>query len=271
MDAWRFSIDQRTWERLEDPPESLFRSTLVRFGDEALVFGGTSGGGEENDRLWKWGLSDGSWTAMEGAPGGRYKAAAEVVGEDVWMLHGGRTDDSGEEQTLSDAWLHSPQSGIWDEVTPAEDPGPRTRHALAWDGEATLWLQGGIDDDNTRHEDVWSFDLDTRTWTGVPASGEGPGVRASHSMVFFDGDLIVWGGRGDDDTVWAFDTLDHSWRRLAEGGPAGRDAQVTDLHDGLLYIMGGDPSDDETLPSFVNDVWVLDIADGTWEELWAIE
>jgi len=268
LDAWRFDLAARHWAPMSAPPESLFRSTLARSGDEAYVFGGTASGGDENDRLWRWDLVEDSWTQLEGAPTGRYKAAAVAIGEGAWLLHGGRNDDSGEDATLSDVWIWD---GAWTEVAPADGPGPRTRQGLAFDGDRTVWMQGGIDDTDTRHEDVWSFDLDRLEWTEVPAVGEGPGVRASHTLVFHEDRLIVWAGHGDEDTVWAFDTLDHSWTRLAEGGPAGRDAQVTDLRDGVITIMGGDPADDETLPHFVNDVWQFDLTENSWQELWAIE
>ena len=268
MDAWRFDLADRSWEQLPDPPESLFRSTLVRLGGEAYVFGGTASGGTENDRHWLWDLDSGAWTQLEGGPVGRYKGAAAQASSDAWLLHGGRNDDSGEDETLEDLWLYD---GAWTELEVEGGPGPRTRQALAWDGATTIWLQGGIDHTDTRHEDVWSFDLESSTWTEHPAATEGPGVRASHTMVFHEGELIVWAGHGDEDTVWSFDVATSSWSRLAEGGPAGRDAQVTDLRDGVITIMGGDPADDENLPHFVNDVWQFDIASATWEELWAIE
>lgn len=272
LDAWRFELESRTWTQLNDPPESLFRSTLVRPRDDAWVFAGTSSDGTESDRLWRWDLDDDTWTEHGGEPPGRYKAAAVATGESTWILHGGRTNDAGSDETLADVWAHDSDEDAWSRVPTAETHDERTRQALAFDGAQTVYLQGGIDGTDTRHDRVAALDLgDDWVWRDIEVEGETPGNRASHSMVVHDGRLIVWGGQGTDDTVWAFDIGTSTWSAISEGGPAGRDAQVTDLVGDTMIIMGGDPADDDNLPHFVNDVWAFDLVEHTWEELWAIE
>lgn len=273
-DAWRFS--DQAWERMGDPPRDIFRSTLVQEPgtDIAWVFGGSEGNSStESASLERWDLSTDTWTTLgEGGPPGRYKADAVWDGSRM-LVYGGRFDDGDETLTRSDLWAFDPDTETWEELEQVGGPGALTRSGMALADDGRVWLMGGIDADDTRHDWLWT--LDTRSesgkaiWQEVFVVGETPGVRASHTVHWYADHLWIWAGQGEDTVLWAFDPSTATWAAYdSEPAPIGRDAQVSASPDGRhLTIMGGDPADDENAPNFVNDVWELDLDTQEWTEL----
>jgi hypothetical protein len=266
VDAWAYDLASGDWTELGEPPETMFRSTLVARGDEAWVFAGSGEGSVESDRLWHWDMSADRWTARSEGPPGRYKAAAVRI-EDTMLVHGGRFDDEGETLTRQDLWWYDLDGDSWTELSIEGGPGPMTRQALIWDEDAGLvWLSGGIDDTDTRHSWLWTLDLDTETWTLVADDDQGAPVQASHSFWRQDSDaLCTWAGAGSDHDIWCYSIRAATWSPHAGDGPVGRDAQVFDVAgDGIAWMMGGDPHDDEGYPNFTNDVWSLELSSLSW-------
>jgi len=269
-DAWRYDLETDTWESRHAPPESIFRATAVPHDGDALVFGGTASGGDESNRLYRWNLAEGTWDLMSTGrpPGGRYKAAAAMAG-DVMVVYGGRTNDSGEDVTLQDLWVFDPADGSWTELNTHGGPGPMTRQGLAWDSQREmLWMQGGIDNDDLRHDWLWSLDLASGVWAQHEVAGETPGVRASHTFLEVGGQLLVWGGTSSDDSTWVYDPDTEVWNQHTHTtAPSPRDAQVADVtSDGTsLFLMGGDPAQDQE-GDFVSDLWQLNLDSMVWTE-----
>jgi len=271
-DAWAFDLSGNTWSQGPELPESIFRATAVRDGDVLLVFAGTAEGGVESDRLYRWNLGDGSWTLVDtgsSGPPGRYKAAAVMAGE-VMVLHGGRTNDDGLDVTRSDLWTFDPTADTWTQRNTNGGPGPLTRQGLTWDAQREMvWVSGGLDGEDVRHDWLWSLDLDSGVWARHEVEGDTPGVRASHTFVAVGGKLLLWGGSGSDDSTWVYDPDTGAWTRTShQTAPSPRDAQVADLTgDGTsLYLMGGDPAQDDE-GDFVSDLWRLDLDSMAWTQL----
>ena len=269
IDAWAYELASGEWIRLGEPPETLFRSTLVVREDEAWIFSGSGEGSVESERLWHWDLSTDTWTEKSGGPPGRYKAAAVRIGDQM-LVQGGRFDDEGETLTREDLWLYDLDQDSWQELAIEGGPGPMTRQALLWDEDAGLvYMNGGIDETDTRHSWIWALDWDEKTWTLVADDEQGSPNHASHSFWKQDADtLCAWGGSGDEEAIWCYDLASAAWATAGGLGPATRDAQIFDIsEDGATaWMMGGDPRDDENLPHFTNDVWSLELATLEWTE-----
>ena len=266
VDAWAFQLSSEEWTQLGEPPESMFRSTLVSRGDQAWVFAGTGGDGQVSDRLWQWDMSTDVWAARSQGPEPRYKAAAVRVGDEM-LVHGGRDKVDDEDLTRADLWVYDLDEDSWRELETEGGPGPLTRQALLWDERAgKVWLSGGIDEADDRHSWLWSLDWETGAWTMVADDEQGLPDHASHSFWMQGERLCVWGGSGSDHDIWCFD--DEGWTVEGSEGPTTRDAQVFDVtEDGALaWMMGGDGHDDEIQPNFLNDVWSLELASLTWRE-----
>ncbi len=274
-DAWRIPLGvdgQGTgeWEELSAPPRDVFRSTLVREPgtDIAWVFGGSEGSeSTESASLERWDMAGDSWTRMgEGGPSGRYKGDAVWDGSRM-LVFGGRFDDDEDTETLGDLWAFDTDSETWSELSPTGSPGALTRTSMALGSDGLVYLSGGIDAEDERYDWVWTLDPTTLEWNEVAVTGTTPGHRASHSSHWYDGQLWVWAGSGQDNALWALDPVAGTWSTSESAGPLGRDAQVTSSPDGRhLFIMGGDPADDDAAPNFVNDVWEVDLDTQIWTE-----
>ncbi|XP_071944372.1 F-box only protein 42-like [Antedon mediterranea] len=64
--------------------------------------------------------------------------------------------------------------------------------------DGSMYIFGGSSVSETTFNDIWKLDLTSRKWSRVIASGSGPrsmpSPRASASMVYYNGSLIVFGG-----------------------------------------------------------------------------
>lgn len=260
-DAWRYHLEDGTWERLPDAPQEVFRATAVRLGDEAWVFGGTTDGGRVNADLLRWSLATGSWELVDAGagPGPRYKHAA-VGFEGAMLVHGGHDDADG---VWGDAWSFDPGARTWTALGEGE-PGPLYRQGLAADGAGGVWVHGGIDGAFERRDELWGWEPGAGGWTALPV---GPAERASHTVVSTSAGLLAWSGHPDDPAVWTWDGS--AWSDVDAGGPVARDAQVSVVTGGeTVWVFGGDPFD-ELEVEFLDDLWRYDVGAEAWTEVLA--
>ncbi|MDX1521951.1 MAG: kelch repeat-containing protein, partial [Anaerolineae bacterium] len=106
-------------------------------------------------------------------------------------------------------------------------------------------------------------------------SPESPGVRYEHAMQYSEATNLVYifGGRDGNQVyndVWALDANTVSWRRLAVNSPTAPPARFSavmmiDDAGQNLYIATGHTQGGQNF----NDVWRLDLATETWEDLTA--
>ena len=261
-EVWAWTPDAG-WSRRGDAPAPIFRATAVPLGDAVWVFGGSGDGNVDLDTLYRWTPADDAWEEVtpDGAgPTPRYKHGAIAWNEQMLVV-GGKNDDADPTVISDDAWAYDPASNTW-QAYPG--PGAIYREGMTVDEDGTLWLHGGIDADEVRHDWLWTWD--GAAWTQQPDGDPRPDVRASHSFEALDGALWLWGGHGTDTDVWRLDPATQTWQDLpTDVAPAARDAQVTLVDDGLLYVLGGDSSSTD-LPDFLNDVWSYDPGAGVWTE-----
>jgi N-acetylneuraminic acid mutarotase len=276
-DAWRYDIDADRWEETDPLPIPLYRATAVQIDDVAYVYGGTTSGFLESDRLYAWDLSDGTWEEVHASstniPTGRYKHASAVwewTPEGTaagFVVSGGRNND-GETVTFDDLWHFDVAASAWTEVETNLAVGDRYRQGLAW-YDGALYHHGGLTGDGVRLDMLWSLDPASGVWIDRVTSDEAPAKRASHTVIAMDNGLVMWGGNTEDADVWHFDPFENAWTVISDGeGPAHRDAHVAALtaDQESLYVFGGDLFD-EDIGNFVNDLWRFDLKAGTWTEL----
>ncbi len=195
--------------------------------------------------------------------------ASLAVGHDQRRIYlfGGRA----QQDCLADLWAFEPGADRWQRLA-ADGPAPRSGAGLAWDPDGRrLILFGGYCHDrlgNPRfYNELWFYDADGG-WRREYLRG-GPGPRAWHAQLVWDGRLVVFGGvapapgyhRRD---VWALDLEKLSWSRLAtDGGPrmAGRPVMVAlDERAGRFAVLGRNGVLQPDPPG----AWVLDVAADRW-------
>ena len=280
-DAWRYDLDQGTWDRRADPPAPFLRSAGVRDGAEVSFFGGSTTGFVDLDTLWRWDTEQDRWSEIQAAgPAARFKHASALAEGELLVL-GGRNDDGAQEILYGDLWAFDPTTVSWREIPTSGGPWAIQRHVIAWDPDRqVLWVHGGYqppagdpEGGLARSDRLWSIDLEDGAWTEWSWTGDGPPARASHLLAVVGGALVVWGGNGTDTSAWSFDPEAAVWtEHPASPAPIARDGFLADLApDGAtIWLAGGDPVSTE-VPNFVMDVWRLDTASWSWTELVPID
>ncbi len=260
-------LDLLTGELTLGPPagEPLYRAAAAAGGPGGVVFGGTNGFDQETDHTWLWTPeAEVPWVAgATGAPARSWHASA--WGEAQLWVHGGRRDDT-DVLVHEDLWAYDPGADVWTETAlPSGGPGDLYRHGMAWlDGD--LWLFGGLDANGESTQALWRLDRGAGQWVqqelGLPA----PGARASHRLLTVDDRLWLWGGDGDDDSVWTRGADDAAWTELPDSdGPLVReDPLIAPLPDGTGVVLFGGDLDGQGV---VNDAWTWDAATQAWTEL----
>ena len=193
-------------------------------------------------------------------------------------------------------------------------PGSREGSASWTDVDGNLWLLGGYG--NSLYEgigylnDLWRYNISSGMWTwmsgnasiddngvygtkGVPSASNYPGSKyLSASWIDLDGNLWLFGGRGNDESgsfgrlneLWRYNISSRMWtwisgnKTINENGvygmkgvseaanyPGSRFETVSwfDL-DGNLWLFGGRGHDESGSYGRLNDLWRYNISSGMW-------
>lgn len=86
-------------------------------------------------------------------------------------------------------------SNLWLEIRRIKGvrPKPRYRHsAVAYQG--TIFIFGGVDTQQQRFNDIFSYETDNRKWQEIETLGLPPKERTFHKAVIFNNVMYVVGG-----------------------------------------------------------------------------
>jgi len=182
-------------------------------------------------------------------------------------------------QLTDDLWSYDVTCGTWTELGTTQQAGAQGDYAATFDTTRKRMIlvagQKGTAPNPPVVDEVWAYDTATATWTLLqPATPAGaPGARVGHRVVYDAARdrLVLFGGErtinfnaadmfGDTWTLDFTTSADGVWQKLAGTGPSKRrDAALAT--DGNRAVLFGGASDFTT---YANDVWVLDLAQGTW-------
>lgn len=159
----------------------------------------------------------------------------------------------------------------------APGPSPRRNAAAVHDPEGgRVVLFGGRDSSGDRN-DVWAFDLASRTWRQVEPAGADPAPtpRFTHNAVYDPAGrrALIWSGRSVTSAgsvllndVWAFDLEAQRWQALPVDGdpPTARygTAAVFDPRAAALVTFAG-----FTTRGRFDDTWRFEPATGRWRDV----
>ncbi|XP_049687589.1 rab9 effector protein with kelch motifs isoform X2 [Accipiter gentilis] len=117
------------------------------------------------------------------------------------------------------------ETGTWEspEVSGVQ-PLPRTFHTSSAAVGDCLYVFGGGDKgaEPVKDQQLHVFDSDDMRWVKIPATGDVPGGRASHSSAVFKDHLYIFGGIGPDgtlDTTYKYHTEKQQWTLLQFDSP----------------------------------------------------
>jgi len=166
-------------------------------------------------------------------------------------------------------------SWSWRNITPAVGPAPEPRSAgtAVYDpvGRRVV-IFGGLGGGGFLN-DVWAFDLLTRSWTRLETTGEPPEPRLGANAVYDPAghQMVIWmgqqGARFFDDT-WALDLVSLEWRNLSP--PPGERPQARygagavfdPVERSLVHFAGF-----TDLSRRFNDTQAFRLGTSSWEDL----
>lgn len=167
-------------------------------------------------------------------------------------------------------------------------PLARAEHRTVFAGSKGLMYMFGGDTVSGLSSEFYTFNPKELKWRRVQYYQFSPERRAGHSMIAYQGDIYLFGGRGviqtHDETasnykeiyalndVWKFNEESLKWtvvdnKGLLEGTddiPVGRQDAAMAIVSGHLFIYGGrHPNYNLIFP----DMWCLEIGNGVWRVL----
>jgi hypothetical protein len=265
-DTWVYNeTNSASWIRLflfatnPPPPRSEAAMVYDAARHRFVLFGGVSGSQYLNE-TWvydNYGLS-GKWTLLNPPNRPPARAGHSMVFDtqrNVVVLFGG------EDQTLcqfcykqyDDTWEFDGNN--WTQRTPANHPGRRVRHAMAWDSarQVTVLFGGTAPPDNDpftidEYNDTWEWNGTDWVLSQLPASRSAPpGARQQHVLAYDSkrGKTVMFGGTSGNLTGMGDDTDEYAgpagWGSLFTSGPPSRarHAMVYNSFTGKMVLFGG--------------------------------
>ncbi|CAM9559870.1 unnamed protein product, partial [Discosporangium mesarthrocarpum] len=234
-DVVEYNVANRTWTKIlidsEETPCKFYGQSVCTYGDNLLLFGGSTGLHYTND-LYEYNVRANKWRRLNTLgkrPSPRYKHQAVVVGNKMYVIGGGCFKP---EQSSIDLYCLDLKTLLWEEVPmTGELPKARVAHSCSFDKDTdTIYLWGGFTSELSRLQDFYTFHCPTATWQQVVAGGNAAGAylaaapaaestaavataecmppaRAFHSAIFYRGALYVFSGANGDvrySDVWRF-------------------------------------------------------------------
>jgi hypothetical protein len=173
---------------------------------------------------------------------------------------------------LNDIWAFDLSSNTWVNLTPASGsaPAPRLTPASIYDPDGHRMVTWSGQGQGAFFNDVWSFNLDTNTWSPFTPAGGPPQVRygvgytwdpLAKELVTFAGFTSL--GRFDD--VWRFKPSASTWSNVSPGtGPLARclHAACYDAQKRRMIMYAGQNNSGP-----LDDIWALDLSTNTWTDI----
>jgi hypothetical protein len=241
----------------EGAPSPRSQMAAVWTGDELIVWGGWSDGGECPASGGRYHLGEDRWTPlpMEGAPEGRIEPASVWTGREL-IVWGGLL--KGEARTASTGGRFDPETKTWKPL-PMENAPISARGLQAfWTGtEMVLWGGAHLDGESRLNVGLNAgarYNPATNAWRATQADGA-PDGRLYYAGAWTGTELIVWGGgdqtRPTTATGGRYNPEIDQWLPIQENeAPPGRSfATAVWTGEGILFFggsTGGVEAFDET-------------------------
>jgi len=181
---------------------------------------------------------DDTWTALSGAPDGRYYHTAVWTGSEM-IIWGG----NGSGWLLSTGGRYVPTTDSWTPTSNTNAPTARTDHTAVWTGtEMILW--GGWDGSDYVNTGG-RYNPSTDNWTATTTINA-PAGRGGHAAVWTGKEMIIWSGGNSSgylNTGGRYNPHNDSWTATSTiGAPAGRTEHTTVWTGTEMIIWGGGQS-----------------------------
>ena len=239
-EMWAFDLENAEWQQLTpagDAPEPRWGHAASASNNKLFVQGGMTAFSEISDQ-WSYNPVTNTWQSIvpyNQGPNALVGHAAISDADSAPVLFGGAS--LGGTYMDTRVWRYNPDTNkYWVLKEEYNDTLKRRWHYMgSYMGGGRFLIFGGIGADGKPLNDIWIFDLETRTWMQeLPRLGpfsfatEGgsiqqtavvsPTARAEMAGVTYGRRFLVLGGVDENgtelDEVWEYDLATHSWRAL---------------------------------------------------------
>uniref|UniRef100_A0A0A9YZ53 F-box only protein 42 n=1 Tax=Lygus hesperus TaxID=30085 RepID=A0A0A9YZ53_LYGHE len=152
----------------------------------------------------------------------------------------------------------------------------RYSHSACSHGNS-MYVFGGCTCTNTTFNDLWKLDLTTRQWSRLLTMGSYPSPKASASLVYYDGSLVLFGGWTHPSSylpqAWRtfnelhiYDIEGNRWTSITPPlSPPSMAGHAATVHGDNMVVFGGLQGHNGGLTTFSsNNVWSLNLKTLTW-------
>ncbi|XP_066413340.1 kelch domain-containing protein 4 isoform X3 [Molothrus aeneus] len=224
---------------------------------------------------------------------GQKAAVVPTAGGQLWIFGGEFASPNGEQfYHYKDLWVLHLATKTWEQIKAPGGPSGRSGHRMVA-CKRQLIIFGGFHEsarDFIYYNDVYTFNLDSFTWSKLAPAGMGPAPRSGCQMIPTpEGNIIIYGGyskqrvkkdvdkgtlhtdmfllkaegTGKEEDRW-------SWSRLSPSGvkPSPRSGfAVAAAPNNRCLLFGGvqDEEEEESIEGdFFNDLYFYDIGKNRW-------
>lgn len=116
-----------------------------------------------------------------------------------------------------------------------------------------------------KNDQIYVFDTQTHKWS-KPEHEKGPCARSSHSQVFYNDRLYIFGGKDQDtnklNDFWEYDISKNTWKEIpgSDDMPLTRSGHSACIYKNFMIVFGGI----HELTQELNDMHAFDFNNGQW-------
>lgn len=197
-------------------------------------------------------------------PSARYKHAAAVVGENLYVVGGSRHG-----RYLSDVQVLDLRNLEWSAVGSTQEavfPAVAGHSLVKWENQ--LLLVAGHLKESSDEVKVWAIDLETHTCSTLKTDGKVPTARGGQSVTLVGSRLIMFGGEDSKrrllNDLHILDLENLTWEIIETKttSPSARFDHTAELYaDKYLLIFGG-----SSHSTCFNDIYILDLQTMDWSQ-----
>jgi hypothetical protein len=169
-------------------------------------------------------------------------------------------------------WRLNLASQVWEDLSASAGQPPEARYGGPGGKIGNnLILTHGFG--TTRYDDTWRFNTGAGQWENITPPGALPIRRCLFAATASDGNLVINGGCATPDgpcfldDTWILDFGTNAWREvLSDAKPAGRQHHslvAAEPGSNQVVLFGGQDANQAAR----NDLWVLDLASGVWQQV----
>ncbi|XP_014206209.1 kelch domain-containing protein 4 [Copidosoma floridanum] len=199
---------QKVVEAVVAPPSRRVNFTLTPhpLKDELIMLGGEFHDGQKTvvyGDMFFYNINKNEWTVVKapGAPPPRcgHQAVATQSNKGELWIFGGEFSSPSESQFYHyrDLWVFHIGDKKWEKITATGGPSARSGHRMIAI-KKNLYVFGGFHDnlrDYKYHNDIYCFEMATRTWRKLETSGNPPAPRSGCIVLPTpDNKILVYGG-----------------------------------------------------------------------------